>query len=96
MVIVWITFAFVILRRSTAGCMSPHLALLAGIVAYLLTILTNTGRILSMVILHQQEIQLGPKQHEALGAFFFISILVLASLLLDRSLQRQTTHAPLA
>ena len=96
MVIVWITFAFVLLRRSAAGCLSPYMALLAGVAAYLLTILTNTGRILSMVMLHQQEIQLGQKQHEGLGAFFFISILVLSSMLLDRSLQRHTTHATLA
>lgn len=96
LVIVWITFAFLLLRRAAAGCVAPHMAVLAGVAAYLLTLLANTGRILCMVALEQQGYHPGPKQHEALGAFFFISILLLASLALDRSLQHRPTDASLA
>lgn len=96
LVIVWITFAFLLLRRSAMGCVAPYMVLLAGVVAYLLTLLANTGRILCMVALEQQGYHAGPKQHEALGAFFFIGILLLASLVLDRSMQHRPTDAPLA
>lgn len=96
LVIVWITFAFLLLRRAAAGCVAPYVVLLAGLAAYLLTLLANAGRILCMVALQQQSYHPGPKQHEALGAFFFISILLLASLALDRSLQHRPTDASLA
>lgn len=94
--IVWATFAFLLLRRATCGCVAPYLVVVAGGVAYLLTLLANTGRILTMVALEQQGFHPGAKQHEALGAFFFITILLLASLLLDRSIRQRPTHAPLA
>jgi exosortase K len=96
LVIVWITFAFLLVRRSAAGCVAPYMAVIAGAGAYVLTLLANTGRILCLVALEQQGHHAGPKQHEALGAFFFISILLLASLALDRSLQPRTYDATIA
>lgn len=95
--ITWATFAFLLLRRHAAGCVAPYMALLAGALAYALTLFANTGRILTLVKVQAIGYHLGQKQHEAVGAFFFIAILLLASLLLDRSLhQRPTTDASIA
>jgi len=86
LVITTATFAFLVLKRSDGGCARPLLAMISVAGAYGLTILANTGRILSMVMTDRLGLHMGPTAHEALGAFFFLVALLLASLVLDRTL----------
>lgn len=80
------SFTFLWLRRSDAGCSRSILATIIVIGAWALTILANTGRILLMVHLDDFGLHVGPSVHEALGAFFFLASLLLASLAFDRLL----------
>lgn len=86
LIIATASFTFQWLRRADAGCARPILVIIIGIGAWVLTMLANTGRILSMVHLEKLGAHLGPTAHEALGAFFFLATLLLASLALDRLL----------
>lgn len=91
LIITTATFAFVLMRRPRCGCFSPFLSLLAILAAYVVTLLANSGRIVAMVQLQRIGLHLGPTAHEALGAFFFLILLLLASLALDRSLSTTTS-----
>lgn len=84
------TFAFIVLKNTNGGCARPLLALIAGIAAYALTILANTGRILVMIRLDHFQLHPSPRVHEAIGAFFFLFALLLATLALDRFIKRPT------
>lgn len=95
LIIATATFAFVLMQRPRSGCFSPLLSLLAALGAYGLTLLANGGRIVAMIQLQRAGLHLGPAAHEALGAFFFLIALLLASLALDRSLAT-TRHAQFA
>ena len=90
------TFAFIVLKNAYGGCARPLLALVSAIAAYALTILANTGRILVMIRLDHMQIHPSPRVHEAIGAFFFLFALLLATLALDRSLSRHHTALPIA
>lgn len=83
------TFAFIVLKNANGGCARPLFALVAAIAAYALTILANTGRILVMIRLDHLQLHPSPRVHEAIGAFFFLFALLLATLALDRSITRQ-------
>jgi exosortase K len=89
LIIATATFAFLIVRRPGAGCSAPLLALIAMVGAYGLTLLTNAGRILTMIHVQRAGLLPGPTAHEALGAFFFVLALLAAALLLDRFLSRK-------
>jgi exosortase K len=89
LIITTATFAFLILRRPGMGCSAPLLAVIATSGAYLLTIVTNAGRILTMIHVQRAGLLPGPTAHEALGAFFFVLALLAAALLLDRFLSRK-------
>jgi exosortase K len=88
LVITAATFAFVILRHRDAGCGRPLLALLAVAGAYGLTVLANSGRILTLMGLERIQLHLSPAAHEVLGAFFFLASLLLATLLLQHIISR--------
>ncbi|MFN6177719.1 MAG: exosortase K [Flavobacteriales bacterium] len=88
LVIATATFAFLVLKSTNGGCLRPMLALLMLPAAYTLTVLTNTGRILSMVALQRLGHTPSALLHEALGAAVFLIALILATLLLDRSIHR--------
>ncbi len=93
LVIALATFTFLVLRRSDAGCGRPLLALLTLCGAVALTVLANSGRILLILWLQRLGVHLAPAAHEAVGAFFFLTSLLLASVALDRLL-RTTTPLP--
>lgn len=92
LVIASASFAFLLLRRADAGCSAPLLAALAVGGAYVLTVLVNSGRILVLIALQRLALPVSPVMHEAIGAFFFLASLVLATLLFDRHLR--TTPPP--
>lgn len=86
-VVAWATFAGLFLLRSgtrTAGARSVLLMAAAG---YALTVVVNSGRILSMVSVQRLGVTLGPTQHEAVGGLLYVIVLCLACLLLDRHLR---------
>ncbi|HRH69513.1 MAG TPA: exosortase K [Flavobacteriales bacterium] len=85
------TFAFIVLKNTKGGCARPLLALFAAVAAYGLTLLANTGRILAMIHLDHLQLHPSPRAHEAIGAFFFLFALLLATLALDRFLSRHST-----
>lgn len=87
LVIAAASFAFLVLRRTDAGCSAPLLAVLAVCGAYVLTILVNSGRILVLIALQRLALPVSPVMHEAIGAFFFLAGLLLAALLFDRHLR---------
>ncbi|MBK9147845.1 MAG: exosortase K [Flavobacteriales bacterium] len=87
LVIATACFALLILRRTDAGCARPLLAALAVGGAYALTIAVNAGRISTMAFAKQLGLHLAPRAHEAVGAFFFVSALLVAALLLNRLLR---------
>ena len=91
----WATFTFLLLRRAPSVRSGILGSAVAGLAAYLLTLTVNTGRILAMVMLDQQGLALGTKQHEAFGAFYFIGALLAACLLLDRTIRNHHTDAPI-
>lgn len=88
LIITTASFTFLWLRRIDGGRSRPILATVIIIAAWMLTILANTGRILLMVHLDDFGLHVGPTVHEALGAFFFLATLLLASLAFDRLLPR--------
>lgn len=88
LVIATACFALVIMRRPDAGCSRPLLALLAFVGAYVLTIVVNAGRIVTLVRAAQSGLHLAPRAHEAVGAFFFLGALLISVLLLQRLLTR--------
>lgn len=90
-VITTATFAFIVLKNVHGGCARPLFALISAFAAYGLTILANTGRILAMIHLENFQLHASPRIHEAIGAFFFLVALLLASLALDRFLRHPTT-----
>lgn len=81
--------SLVILQRGDGGCARPLLALLAAGGAYLLAIIVNSGRILAMAWAQRAGLQLSPRGHEAVGAFFFLVALALAAIALQRLLSRR-------
>jgi exosortase K len=94
LVIATASFAFLLLHRADAGCAAPLLALLSTGGAYLLTVLVNSGRILTLIGLQRLELPISPVMHEAIGAFYFLAGLMLATLLFDRHLRPPPpTHA---
>ncbi len=93
LVITAATFAFLLLKRPDAGCSRPLLAVLSVGGAIALTVLANSGRILAMLWLQRAGIHLAPTAHEAVGAFFFLAALLLASLALDRWLQPRAARS---
>ncbi|MBL7950577.1 MAG: exosortase K [Flavobacteriales bacterium] len=88
LIITTASFTFLWLRRTDGGCSRTMLATVVVIAAWVLTVLANTGRILFMVHLEEFGFHFGPTVHEALGAFFFLASLLLASLAFDRLLPR--------
>ena len=90
MVIATAAFAFIVLKNRNGGCMRPLVAMLMLPVAYALTLLTNTGRILCMVTL--QRIGHAPSDlvHEVIGAAIFLTALILATIVLDGPTRRST------
>ena len=86
LIIATASFTFLWLRRIDGGCARPILATVIVLGAWALTILANTGRILLMVQLEDFDLHLNATLHEALGAFFFLASLLLASLAFDRLL----------
>lgn len=91
LVIATAAFALIILKRSDGGCARPLLTVLAAASAYVLTIVVNSGRIAGMALAQQQGLHLTPREHEVVGAFFFLAALLAAVLLLNRLLQRPAT-----
>lgn len=85
------TFAVIVLKNTNGGRARPLQAVIAAIAAYGLTILANTGRILVMIRLDHLQLHPSPRVHEAIGAFFFLFALLLATLALDRLISRHTT-----
>ena len=88
LVITTAAFAFLLLKQPGVGCSWPALTLMSVVAAYVLSILANSGRILSMVWLQRMGFHLAPTAHEVVGAVFFLAALLLACIALDRFLQR--------
>ena len=86
----WVTFAGLFLLRSGGKSIGAGSVLLMAAAGYVLTVLVNSGRILSMVWVERIGINLGPTQHEAFGGLLYVIILCIACLLLDRHLR----HSP--
>lgn len=84
LIIATASFTFLWLRRVDGGCARPILVCTILIGAWVLTVIANTGRILFMIHLERFGLHPGPTVHEALGAFFFLASLLLASLAFDR------------
>lgn len=91
LIIATATFTFLWLRRPDGGCARPIMTALIVLGSWGLTVLANTGRVLLMVYLDRYGLHPGPTVHEALGAFFFLASLLLASLAFDRILPRSLT-----
>ncbi len=97
LVVSWATFAGLFLLRSGSKSIGARSVLLMVATGYILTLLVNSGRILSMVWVQRIGITLGPTQHEAFGGLLYVIVLCLACLLLDRHLHRSSPpHALLA
>jgi exosortase K len=81
--------SLIILQRGDGGCAHPLLALLASGGAYLLAIVVNSGRILTMAWAQRAGLHFSPRAHEAIGAFFFLFALILAAIALHHLLSRR-------
>lgn len=88
LVVSWATFAGLFLLRSGKRAVGAGSVVLMAAAGYALTLLVNSGRILSMVTVQQLGVHLGPTQHEVVGGLFYVIVLCLACLLLDRHLHR--------
>lgn len=93
LVILVATLSLTILKQGNGGCARPLLAALTAGGAYLLAIVVNAGRILTMAWAQHAGLHLSPRGHEAVGALFFLAALALAALLLHRLITRR--HVPL-
>lgn len=91
LIITMAAFTFLWLRRVDGGCGRPFFVGFVIIGSWVLTVMANTGRILLMIHIQQFGFHLGPTVHEALGAFFFLASLLLASIAFDRLLPRHPT-----
>ncbi|MEO7081147.1 MAG: exosortase K [Flavobacteriales bacterium] len=90
LVVSWAAFAGLFLLRSGSNAIGARSVLLMAAAGYVLTLLVNSGRILSMVWIERIGLTLGPTQHEAFGGLLYVIILCIACLLLDRHLR----HSP--
>ncbi|MBX2982673.1 MAG: exosortase K [Flavobacteriales bacterium] len=97
LVVSWATFAGLFLLRKDKSRIRSRTVLLMAAAGYALTVVVNSGRILSIVRVQQMGITLGPTQHEAFGGLLYVIVLCLACLLLDRHLRHSPPpHALLA
>lgn len=94
MVVSWITFAGLFLLNRNKRTIGVGGALLLACAGYLLTLLVNSGRVLSMIWAGQLGFPLGPTQHEAYGGLLYVTSLCLVCILLERLYRPPTTtHA---
>jgi exosortase K len=93
LVIAIASFALVLFPRNPKYRPSLWWSLAVLPLAYLLTIVVNSGRIVLLIALERARFSPSPLAHEAIGAFYFLGTLLLVSILLDHLIRHRHANA---
>lgn len=92
-IISFTAFSILVLKVLKSNIQKAIAIPLIGIATYALTLFANTSRILTSIFISKQTSFDYPWLHQAEGVFIYLSLLILAYTIVNRSLSKYTVYA---